>query len=73
MLSKALTFEGESQDSVIDIFQNHIYLSYFPSYKVTLTLINSVEKDEDTFKKLLQIFLESPLIKFNQEIVDKLL
>ena len=45
MLSKALTFEEESHDSIIDIFQNHIYLSYFPSYEVTLTLINNVYQD----------------------------
>ena len=45
MLLKALSFEGEPHNSVVEVLQNHIYLSYFPSYEVTLTLIKTVESD----------------------------
>lgn len=73
MLSKALSFEGEAHDSVLEVFQNHNYLSYFPSYEVTNALINSTEQDEANLIKLMLVFMHSPLIKFNQQIVDKLL
>ena len=41
MIGKALTFEGEPLDPVLEVFNNHNYLSYFPSYETTLLTINA--------------------------------
>lgn len=66
MLQKVMRFSDPHLDSVLEVFSNHYYLAYFPHYQITQRLIKLAEKDEETFKKLLVIFLNSPLIKFNK-------
>lgn len=72
MLAKSLAFEGSSLDKVIEIYENHNYLSYFPHYQVTHRLITLARSNPEHYHALLNIFINSPLIKFNAEIVNLL-
>ncbi len=36
MLQKAMSIEATDLEKVLDIYGNHNYLGYFPSYKVTV-------------------------------------
>jgi len=57
----------------LEVFTNHNYLSYFPAYNITLKTLNVAEKNPDIIHKFLLVLTSSPLIKFNKQIVDKLL
>lgn len=72
MISKNFRIGG-GFDNVLTLLANHNYLAYFPSYFTTKIVIIKVSKDQEKYGKLLDIFIASPLIKFNREIVDILL
>ena len=73
MLEKAMSFEDASLDPILDIFHNHNYLSYFPSYETTFKFLSLAEKDSKTLYKFFYTLIHCPLIKFNKQIVEKLL
>jgi len=60
-----MSFEKFSTSNVLDIYKNHNYLAYFPNYKVTNTLINTLQNSPEEYKKLIDILISSPLIKFD--------
>lgn len=67
-----MSFEEVPLQSVLDVYSVHNYLTYFPHYNTTQRFISLAQKDEEIYKKLLEVFLSSPLIKFNKPIVDLL-
>ena len=73
MLAKSLAFEGCSLDKVIEIYENHNYLSYFPHYSITHRLLTLVKSNPEHYHTLMNILINSPLIKFDAEIVGFLL
>jgi hypothetical protein len=73
MLLKSLSFEGCSIDKAIEIFENHNYLGYFPHYSVTSKLIELTKANLEHYHVLLNVFIQSPLIKFNDQILQSLL
>jgi len=73
MLHKAMSIDAKDLERVLDVYGNHNHLGYFPSYEVTVELIRSARANGDVYRKLLNIFLISPLIKFDKEITDSLI
>jgi hypothetical protein len=65
MLLKALSFEGCSLPKVIEIFENHNHLGYFPHYQVTKAVLGAARSEPAAYQKLLDTFIKSPLIKFD--------
>jgi hypothetical protein len=39
MMLKSLSFDGCSQDKIIELLENHNHLAYFPHYNVTKRII----------------------------------
>lgn len=73
MMLKSLSFDGCSQDRIIELLENHNHLGYFPHYNVTKRIIEVLANDQQKFHKLLHIFINSPLIKFDANITQGLL
>lgn len=46
MLLKVLSFPTFPLDSVIELYQNHNYLAYYPSYAVTKQLLTLTQDEE---------------------------
>jgi hypothetical protein len=72
MLLKSLSFEGSSMDKIIELLQNHNYLSYFPHYEVTKQVTQLARTNEEHYNRILNIFFTCPLIKFNAPILNLL-
>lgn len=45
MLLKALSFQGCSLPKIIEIFQNHNHLGYFPHYSITKKTLQLAKQD----------------------------
>jgi hypothetical protein len=73
MLQKVMSFEEADLEKVLEVYANHNHLGYFPSYKVTAAVIQSTRANGDVYRKLLDILLISPLIKFDKEVTNSLI
>lgn len=74
MLLKSLSFDNFSIGNVLDTLENHNYYGYFPHYAVTKKAIERISAvDDSQYQHLLNTFINSPLIKFNADIVNLLL
>lgn len=73
MLHKAMSIEAVDLEKVLDVYGNHNHLGYFPSYQVTAEIIRLARANGDVYRKLLNVFLISPLIKFDKEVTDSLI
>lgn len=67
-----MSFENCSVSNILDIYQNHNYLAYFPHYNTTNTLLVTLQPHPEHYTRLINILLTSPLIKFNQQIFETL-
>jgi hypothetical protein len=45
MMLKSLSFDGSSQDRIIELLENHNHLGYFPHYNVTKRIIEVLAND----------------------------
>ncbi|MCB0368231.1 MAG: hypothetical protein KDD45_02035 [Bdellovibrionales bacterium] len=60
-------------EPVLDIFQNHNYLAYFPAYSTTSNFLRAITQHEELLSKFIQALMISPLIKINRCIIDQFL
>ena len=58
---------------VIEIYQNHVYMKYYPHYEVTDLLVSKVMERNQNEEMLLLTFIlgSSPLVKLNEQTRTK--
>lgn len=69
MILKIVSFEGFAWPQLLELLNNHNYLGYFPSYKVTNTILELAQHNEESQQKLFAILMMNPLIKFNNKSI----
>jgi len=64
---------GGDPTSILELYENHTFLMYFPHYQVTSHLLEAVKADGEKLQQLFKLLRSRVFLKFDAEFIAKAL